>query len=101
MRMIPIGVAMALLITAAVSSAATVENLTDQVQRGRMTVVKVDRAAGKVLCAESGRWVPVARQDLDRVQPGDLVRLERGSNGQPSRLVIVRTADRELASPEN
>jgi len=101
MRLLPIGVAVAMMITAAASSAATVENLTDQVQRARTKVVRVDRAAGKILCAESGRWVPVARQDLDRVQPGDVVRLERGSNGQPSRLVIVRTADRELASPEN
>ena len=101
MRMLPIGVAVVMMVTAAASSAATVENLTDQLQRTRTKVVKVDRVAGKILCAESGRWVPVAKQDLDRVQPGDVVRLDRGSNGQLPRLVIVRTAAQELASPEN
>jgi hypothetical protein len=101
MRMLPIGVAVVMMITAAASSAATVENLTDQVQRTRTRVVKVDRAAGRILCADSGRWLPVARQDLERVQPGDVVRLDRGSNGQPPRLVIMRTAAQELASPEN
>jgi hypothetical protein len=101
MRKITIGVAMILTLTGAASSAATVESLTEQVHRSRVRVVKVDRATGKVLCADSGRWLVVARQDLDRVQPGDIVRLERGPNGAPPRVVVVRTAAQELSSPEN
>jgi hypothetical protein len=95
MRALSIG-AVAISVAASVAWAA---GLTEQLQTGRMTVVKVDRATGQFLCAEHGRWTPAAKQDLRVVQPGDIVKVEP-AGGAPARLVVLRTAAEELSGPE-
>jgi hypothetical protein len=83
--------------TAAVATAAT--SLTDAMQSTRMTVLKVDRAAGRFLCAEHRTWTAVAPGSLAGVGAGDIVRVEtRGA--RPVHLAVLRTAAEEIASPE-
>ena len=81
------------------ASAAVAATLTDRLQTERMTVVKVDRAAGRFKCAEHARWTPVVKMDLQDVQPGDIVRVERAA-GRSARLVVLRAASDELGGPE-
>ena len=52
------------------ASAALAAGLTDSLQAERMTVVKVDHAAGRFQCAEHRRWTAVLKADLREVQPG-------------------------------
>lgn len=84
------------LLTASMVSAA---GLTEGLQTERLTVLKVDHAAGQFQCAEHRRWITVAKDSIARVRPGDIVRLER-ANGRPARVVVLRAAADELASPE-
>jgi hypothetical protein len=84
---------------AAAASAALGAGLTEQLQADRMTVLKVDRAGGRVQCAEHQKWTAVSKQSLEAVAPGDIVRMER-SAGTATRLVVLRTAADEMASPE-
>jgi hypothetical protein len=90
-----------LLMTTAVlslaASAALAAGLTEQLQATRMTVVRVDREAGKFLCAEHRRWTTVS--DLGAAQPGDIVKLN-GRAGQRPRVTVLRRAADEIASPE-
>ena len=81
------------------ASAALAAGLTDRLQAERMTVVKVDHAAGRFECAEHRRWTVVLRADLREVHPGDIVKVEP-AKGKPARMVVVRTAADEIASPE-
>ena len=80
------------------ASAAVAAGWTERLQTERMTVLKVDRASGQYLCVEHQRWTSVAKDSLASVQTGDIVRLEPAA-GRP-RLVVLRTAADELASPE-
>jgi len=80
-------------------SAAVAAGLTDQMQTMRMTVVQVDRGAGKFLCAEHRRWTAVSAADLKAVGSGDIVKVER-RDGQPSRITVLRHASDEIGSPE-
>jgi nitrous oxidase accessory protein NosD len=95
MRTLSIG-AVAISVAASVAMAA---GLTEQLQTGRMTVLKVDRGTGQFLCVEHGRWTSVVKQDLQGLQQGDIVRVERGT-GHLARLVLLRTAADELSVPE-
>ena len=81
------------------ASAAVAATLTERLQAERMTVVGVDRTAGRFLCAEHRRWTPVVKADLRDVHPGDIVRVEHAT-GKPAHIVVVRTGVDELASPE-
>jgi hypothetical protein len=81
------------------ASAAAAATLTDRMQTERMTVLEVDRAAGRFKCAEHRRWTSVAKTNLQDVHPGDIVRVEP-TGGQLSRLVVLRAAADELSSPE-
>ena len=81
------------------ASAALAAGLTDRLQAERMTVVRVDHAAGRFECAEHRRWTAVLRADLREVHPGDIVKVEP-AKGKPARIVVVRTAADEIASPE-
>jgi hypothetical protein len=81
------------------ASAALAAGLTDRLQAQRMTVVRVDHAAGRFQCAEHGRWTSAVRKDLRDVHPGDIVKVEP-AKGKPVRIVVVRTAADEIASPE-
>ena len=82
-------------ITAAVLSltaaAAVAEGLTDRLQATRMTVVKIDREAGKFMCAEHRRWEAVSKAGLSIVHPGDIVRVDR-KDGRLPRITVVRRA---------
>ncbi len=90
--------AMAVGVVFVAASAALAAGWTERLQTERMTVLKVDRAAGQYLCVEHQRWTSVAKDSLASVQTGDIVRLEPAA-GRP-RLVVLRTASDELASPE-
>ena len=81
------------------ASAALASGLTYCLQAERMTVVRVDHAAGRFLCAEHGRWTSTVRVDLRDVHEGDIVRVEP-AKGKPVHIVVVRTAADELTSPE-
>ena len=81
------------------TSAAIAESLTDRLQAARMTVVRVDRGAGKFLCAEHRRWTAVPAADLSAVNPGDIVKVDRRA-GQLPRITVVRSASDEIGSPE-
>jgi hypothetical protein len=81
------------------ASAAVAAGLTEQMAAERMTVVQVDRAAGRFLCAEHRRWTRVAKTDVAVLASGDIVAVRRPDGGLP-RLTVVRTAADELASPE-
>ena len=95
MRVVTIAVGM----VAVAASAALATGLTDRLQTERMTVLKVDRASGQFQCVEHRRWTPATKESLGLVQSGDIVRVER-VNGRPARLVLLRMAADELASPE-
>jgi hypothetical protein len=95
MRMRTVTIAMGMVVVAA--SAALAAGLTERLQTERMTVLKVDRASGQFQCVEHRRWTPATKESL--VQSGDIVRVER-PNGRPARLVVLRIAADELASPE-
>jgi hypothetical protein len=81
------------------ASAAIGGGLTDYLQASRMTVVRVDKGAGKFLCAEHRRWTPVSTDALGAVQPGDIVKLDR-KDGQLPKLTVLRRAADEIGSPE-
>jgi hypothetical protein len=83
--------------SAAIATAAG--TLTELTQSARMTVLKVDRVTGRVLCAEHRAWTTVARADVSEVNAGDIVRIERGEGR--AHLTVLRTAAEELASPGN
>lgn len=86
--------------------------LTDWLQHSRLTVVAVDQASGRLrvrgeaeVCSEltcgEGTLVITeeGRAGLAALQPGDIVKVEpRGD--RPERIVIVRRAWEEIASPE-
>jgi hypothetical protein len=93
MRTVTIAVGMVVV----AASAALAAGLTERLQTERMTVLKVDRASGQFQCVEHRRWTPATKESL--VQSGDIVRVER-PNGRPARLVVLRIAADELASPE-
>jgi hypothetical protein len=81
------------------ASAAMAAGFAERLQAERMTVLQVDQESGKFLCVEHGRWTAVARDNLAGVHQGDIVKVER-SQGEPARLVVLRTAAEELTSPE-
>jgi hypothetical protein len=64
-----------------------------------MTVVQVDRAKAKLLCAEHRRWISVAPADMSALAAGDIITVER-REGRVAKVRVVRTAADELSSPE-
>ncbi len=97
MRIRALSISLALLALAA--SGAAAENLTDRIQASRMTVLQVDRDTGMFQCAEHKRWTKVSQADLERVSPGDIVRVER-QEGTVARITVVRRAAEESISVE-
>ena len=81
------------------ASTALAAGWTERLQTERMTVLKVDQASGRFQCAEHRQWITVAKDSMMPASPGDIVRLER-TGGQRARLVVLRSAADELASPE-
>jgi len=81
------------------ASAALAAGFTERMATERMTVVQVDRAQGRFLCAEHRRWTAIAKTDVAVLGSGDIVSVHRPPSG-PARVTVVRTAAEELASPE-
>ena len=84
---------------ASLATPALAADLTERVMTERMTVVKVDRAQGRFLCAEHRHWTWISKQDIALIGTGDIVSLERQPRRLP-RVRVLRTAAEELTSPE-
>jgi len=97
MRIRTLTMAVAVLFVAA--SAAVAAGWTERLQTERMTVLKLDQASGRFQCAEHRQWTTVTKDSMALVSTGDIVRIER-SGAQPARLIVLRSAAEELASPE-
>jgi hypothetical protein len=89
------------------------EGLTEHIQNSRLVVVAVRRAEGRLrvrgeadVCSDlscSARIIVVTQEDteagLDALHPGDIIKVEP-AGGRPDRIVVLRRAWDELASPE-
>jgi len=88
------------------------QSLTERLQTVRLTVVQVDAARGRLrvrgeadVCSEitCGEQTLVVsdegRGGLEALKPGDIVKIEPAAV-QPQRIIIVRRAWDETASPE-
>jgi hypothetical protein len=90
--------------------------LTDSIQRDRLVVLQVDPAAGRLYCLEAGARVRVVeftkdalplivtdgvrRADLSLLIAGDLIKIQRGADGQAHTIVVLRHTSDEIGSPE-
>ena len=88
------------------------QSLTDLLQKSRLTVVEVDKAAGRLrvrddseVCTDltcHGSMVVTdeeSRADLGLINPGDIIKVESKA-GRPEKIVVVRRAWNEFGSPE-
>jgi len=89
------------------------QSLTEQIQRSRLVVVEVKGAEGRLrvrgeadVCTElscSAETLVVTDEDtkagLDTLHPGDIIKVEP-ADGRPDRIVVLRRAWDEIASPE-
>ena len=88
------------------------QSLTDFLQASRLTVVEVSRETGSVrvrdaadMCADlacQGTLVVTEEEqkaDLGLLNPGDIIKVE-GQGGQAQKIVVLRRAWDEIASPE-
>ncbi len=89
------------------------QSLAEHIQRSRLMVVEVNRAEGRLrvrgeadACTElscSSETLVVTDENssagLDALNPGDIIKVEPAS-GRPTRIVVLRRAWDELASPE-
>ena len=88
------------------------QSLTDLIQKSRLTVVAVDKAAGQLrvrddaeMCTDlscHGALVvteEISGADLGLINPGDIIKVE-SKEGRPQKIVVVRRAWEEHASPE-
>ena len=89
------------------------QSLTEHIQSSRLVVVEVKRAEGRLrvrgeadMCTElscSEETLVVMDEDtktgLDTLHPGDIIKVEP-AGGRPDRIVLLRRAWDELASPE-
>ena len=92
-------IAMRVAAVSMVASTAFAADLTERLMSERMTVVKVDRAQGRLLCAEHRHWTWISKRDAALIGVGDIVTLQRDARSLP-RITVVRAAADELASPE-
>ncbi len=99
----------------ALAQNATDSVLTNAIQADRMTVLEVNKAAGQIYCLEAdGRLrvvefphgVPmvisngVRRADLGLLSAGDLIKVQRATNGQAHTIIVLRRGSDEITSPE-
>ncbi len=89
------------------------QSLTEQIQRSRLVVVEVKGAEGRLrvrgeadVCTElscAAETLVVTDEDtkagLDTLHPGDIIKVEP-AGGRPDRIVVLRRAWDEIASPE-
>jgi hypothetical protein len=78
-------------------SAAGAESLTERLQTGRMTVLELNTNTRQFLCVEHKRWISVPNGE--RIAAGDIVKVE-ALNGRVVRVIKLRDASDQLASPE-
>jgi hypothetical protein len=90
---------MSLVVLSLAGSPAAADSLTEGIQAGRMTVLRVNKDVGAFECVEHRRWTTGRKADLAIVNPGDIVRVD-GKNGRPPRIIFLRSAAEELASFE-
>ncbi len=103
------------LVDGALAQQGTDSALTDAIQADRMTVLEVNKAAAQIYCLEAdGRLrvvefpngVPMVvsngvwRADLGLLSTGDLIKVERATNGQAHTIVVLRRGSDEITSPE-
>jgi hypothetical protein len=88
------------------------QSLTDLIQTSRLTVVEVDREAGRLRVRDSSEMCSdltchgslvvteeASKADLGLIHPGDIIKVE-ASGGRPEKIVVLRRAWEELTSPE-
>jgi len=89
------------------------QSLSELIQQSRVTVIEVDKSRGRLRvrgtadactdlsCSEKVLVVTdeETQADLDLLNPGDIVKIEPGA-GSVERIVVVRRAWEEIASPE-
>ena len=89
------------------------QSLTERIQDTRLIVVETDKSRGRVrVRGEAGACTDLAcsehtlvvtdegvKADLGALNPGDIVKVEP-TDGRLERIVVVRRAWEELASPE-
>ena len=88
------------------------QSLTDLIQKSRLTVIEVDKGGGRLrvrddseMCTDltcQGSLVVTeeeSRADLGLINPGDIIKVESNA-GRPEKIVVVRRAWEEYASPE-
>ena len=88
------------------------QSFTELLQKSRLTVIEVDRAKGRLrvrgeadACSElsCGERTLVVTDEgaggLETLNPGDIIKVEPMA-GQADRIVVVRRAWDEIASPE-
>ena len=97
--MISKAIALSVAAVSMATSAACAADLTERMMSERMTVVKVDRAQGRFLCAEHRHWTWISKQDAALIGTGDIVSLQRDARSLP-RIRVIRAAADELSSPE-
>lgn len=95
---------------------ATDSALTDSIQAGRMTVLEINKSADQIYCLEAGGRLRVVefsngalplivadgmqRADLGLLHSGDLIKVYYGTAGRAQKIVVLRPASNEMASPE-
>lgn len=89
------------------------QSLTERIQQSRLMVVEVDKDKGRLrvrgeadactdlTCHDQTVVVTdeATHHDLDVLNPGDMIRVESAA-GRADRIVVVRRAWDEIASPE-
>lgn len=88
------------------------QSLTDLIQKSRLTVIEVDKGAGRLrvrddseMCTDltcQGSLVVTeeeSRADLGLINPGDIIKVESKA-GRPEKIVVLRRAWEEHTSPE-
>ncbi len=88
------------------------QSLTDLIQKSRLTVVEVDKGAGRLRVRDDSETCTdltchgslvvteeASRADLGLINPGDIIKVE-SNVGRPVKIVVVRRAWEEYTSPE-
>ena len=88
------------------------QSLTDLIQKSRLTVVEVNKAAGRLRVRDDAEKCTdltchgalvvtdeLSGADLGLINPGDIIKVEFQEGG-PQKIVVVRRAWEEHASPE-
>lgn len=88
------------------------QSLTDLIQKSRLTVVEVNKQAGRLRVRDDSETCSdlschgalvvtdeMSGADLGLINPGDIIKVE-AREGRPEKIVVVRPAWNESSSPE-